>query len=44
MGFTKTLGFEGRKYNILSNVIAPNAGTAMTMTIWPQEMVDAYKV
>jgi multifunctional beta-oxidation protein len=44
MGFTKTLGFEGRKYNILSNVIAPSAGTAMTMTIWPQEMVDAYKV
>ncbi|KAG2093498.1 peroxisomal hydratase-dehydrogenase-epimerase [Suillus discolor] len=43
MGFTKTLGFEGRKYNILSNVIAPSAGTAMTMTIWPQEMVDAYK-
>jgi hypothetical protein len=28
----------------LSNVIAPSAGTAMTMTIWPQEMVDAYKV
>ncbi|KAG2107078.1 peroxisomal hydratase-dehydrogenase-epimerase [Suillus cothurnatus] len=44
MGFTKTLGFEGRKYNILSNVIAPSAGTAMTMTIWPQEMVDAVQV
>ncbi|KAH7930228.1 peroxisomal hydratase-dehydrogenase-epimerase [Leucogyrophana mollusca] len=43
MGFTKTLGFEGRKYNILANVIAPSAGTAMTMTIWPQEMVDAFK-
>ncbi|KAG0705683.1 hypothetical protein DFH29DRAFT_1029857 [Suillus ampliporus] len=43
MGFTKTLGYEGRKYNILSNVIAPSAGTAMTMTVWPQEMVDAYK-
>ncbi|KAH7884521.1 hypothetical protein F5I97DRAFT_1812245 [Phlebopus sp. FC_14] len=43
MGFTKTLAFEGRKYNIIANVIAPSAGTAMTMMIWPKEMVDAFK-
>ncbi|KAJ8072706.1 hypothetical protein PM082_016265 [Marasmius tenuissimus] len=43
MGFTKTLAFEGKKYNILSNVIAPSAGTAMTSTVWPQEWVDAFK-
>ncbi|KAF9476695.1 multifunctional beta-oxidation protein [Pholiota conissans] len=43
MGLTKTLAIEGKKYNILANVIAPSAGTAMTSTIWPQEMVDAFK-
>ncbi|KAF8656833.1 hypothetical protein AX16_002381 [Volvariella volvacea WC 439] len=42
-GFTRTLAIEGKKYNILANVIAPSAGTAMTSTIWPQEMVDAFK-
>ncbi|KAG6831817.1 hypothetical protein H0H92_007494 [Tricholoma furcatifolium] len=42
-GFTRTLAIEGKKYNILCNVIAPSAGTAMTSTIWPQEMVDAFK-
>ena len=34
MGLTKSLAIEGRKYNILSNVLAPSAGTAMTQTIW----------
>ncbi|PSR79054.1 hypothetical protein PHLCEN_2v7241 [Hermanssonia centrifuga] len=43
IGFTRALAIEGRKYNILANAIAPSAGTAMTMTIWPQEMVDAFK-
>jgi multifunctional beta-oxidation protein len=44
MGLTKTLAIEGAKYNIIANVIAPSAGTAMTSTIWSKEMVDAFKV
>ncbi|KAJ3544082.1 hypothetical protein NMY22_g2919 [Coprinellus aureogranulatus] len=43
IGLTKTLAIEGKKYGIIANVIAPSAGTAMTSTIWPQEMVDAFK-
>lgn len=43
LGLSQTLAIEGQKNNILVNVIAPNAGTAMTSTIWPQEMVDAFK-
>jgi len=43
IGLTRTLAIEGKKYGIIANVIAPSAGTAMTSTIWPQEMVDAFK-
>ncbi|KAF8071713.1 multifunctional beta-oxidation protein [Lyophyllum atratum] len=43
IGLTRTLALEGMKYNIVVNVIAPSAGTAMTSTIWPKEMVDAFK-
>lgn len=43
IGFTRAIAIEGRKYNVFANVLAPSAGTAMTQTIWPQEMVDAFK-
>ncbi|KAI9461601.1 peroxisomal hydratase-dehydrogenase-epimerase [Lactarius psammicola] len=34
IGFTRAVAIEGRKYNILANVLAPSAGTAMTQTVW----------
>ncbi|GJJ08297.1 hypothetical protein Clacol_002508 [Clathrus columnatus] len=43
IGLTRTLAIEGSRYNILANVIAPIAGTAMTSTIWPEEMVRMFK-
>lgn len=43
IGLTRTAAIEGRKYNILANTLAPSAGTAMTETIWPAEMVQMFK-
>ncbi|KAG8705715.1 hypothetical protein FRC12_020735 [Ceratobasidium sp. 428] len=42
IGLTRTLAIEGSRYGIISNCIAPSAGTAMTATIWPEEMVKAF--
>ncbi|EJD49722.1 multifunctional beta-oxidation protein [Auricularia subglabra TFB-10046 SS5] len=43
LGFTRAVSHEGKRYNILANVIAPNAGTAMTATVWPPELVEKVK-
>lgn len=43
LGFSRALALEGAKYNIFVNTIAPNAGTAMTRTILPEELVQAFK-
>lgn len=41
IGFTKVLALEGGKKNIHCNVVLPGAGTAMTATVMPKEIVDA---
>ena len=40
-GFTQSLAKEGEKRNIRSNCIAPLAGTRMTATVMPAEVVEA---
>ena len=42
-GFTQSLAKEGDKRNIKVNTIAPLAGTRMTKTVMPQELVDALR-
>ena len=43
LGLSRAIAREGAKYNIYVNTIAPNAGTNMTRTIMPEEMVQAFK-
>ncbi|KAJ3016804.1 bifunctional hydroxyacyl-CoA dehydrogenase/enoyl-CoA hydratase fox2 [Thoreauomyces humboldtii] len=43
VAFSNTLALEGARANINVNTIAPNAGTRMTATVMPPEMVEALK-
>jgi len=44
LGFSKSLGKEGEKYNVLTNVIAPLAATRMTETVMAKDLLELLKV
>jgi NAD(P)-dependent dehydrogenase (short-subunit alcohol dehydrogenase family) len=43
IGLTNCLKQEGAKYNILANVIVPQAGTRMTATVLPENILEKLK-
>ncbi|MGZ3448072.1 MAG: SDR family NAD(P)-dependent oxidoreductase [Polyangiales bacterium] len=43
IGFAQTLALEGKKKNVHVNVIAPIAGSRMTETVLPPELIAALK-
>jgi len=43
VGFSNALALEGAKYNIKANALVPTAGSRLTQTVMPQDLVDALK-
>jgi len=43
VGFGKSLAIEGESKNIKVNMVAPGAGTQLTATVLPQNLVQAWK-